>query len=65
MGKELPTCILKGKNHHVFFDNFFTSEKLLQDLLEDGILACGTAQKDRKGFPPTLKASIIGTGITV
>jgi hypothetical protein len=45
------TRLLKGKNHHVFFDNFFTSEKLLQDLLEDDILACGTARKDRKGFP--------------
>ena len=49
VAKDL-TRILKGKNHHVFFDNFFTSEKLLQDLLEDGILACGTARKDRKGF---------------
>ena len=47
---------LKGRNHHVFFDNFFTSEKLLEDLLSDGIYACGTARKDRKGFPPTLKA---------
>ena len=24
---------LHGKHHHAFFDNFFTSEKLLQDLL--------------------------------
>ena len=49
------TRLLKGKNHHVFFDNFFTSEKLLQDLLEDDIFACGTARKDRKGFPSALK----------
>ena len=49
------TRILKGKNHHVFFDNFFTSEQLLQDLLDDGILSCGTARKDRKGFPSILK----------
>ena len=49
------TRLLKGKNHHVFFDNFFTSEQLLQDLLDDGILACGTARKDRKGFPTALK----------
>ena len=46
---------LQGQHHHVFFDNFFTSEKLMQDLLADGIYACGTARKDRKGFPPTLK----------
>ena len=37
------TTKLKGKNHHVFFDNFFTNKGLLQDLLEDGIYACGTA----------------------
>lgn len=49
------TAELKGRNHHVF-DNFFTSEKLLEDLLSDGIYACGMARKDRKGFPPTLKA---------
>ena len=46
---------LKGKNHHVFFDNF-TSEELLQDLLKDDILACGTARKDRRGFPTALKS---------
>lgn len=40
--------LLKDKNHHVFFDNFFTSEQLLQDHLDDVILACGTARKDRK-----------------
>ena len=51
------TRLLKGKNHHVFFDNFFTSEQLLQDLLEDDILACGTARKDRKGFPAALKST--------
>ena len=49
------TQLLKGKNHHVFFDNFFTSEALLQDLLDDDIYACGTARKDRKGFPDKLK----------
>lgn len=49
------TRLLKGKNHHVFFDNFFTSEELLQDLLVDDIYACGTARKDLKGFPSELK----------
>ena len=49
------TRLLKGKNHHVFFDNFFTSEELLQDLVEDSIFACGSARNDRKGFPDELK----------
>lgn len=52
--KELTEHIQK-KNHHVFFDNFFTSEQLLQDLLEKDIYSCGTARKDRKGFPELLK----------
>ena len=58
--KEL-TCHLKGKNHHVFFDNFFTSEQLIQDLLKDGIYGCGTARKDRKGFPELLKSVQLDT----
>ena len=28
---------LKHKNHHVYFDNFFTSYQLLEDLREDGL----------------------------
>ena len=46
---------LKQKNHHVFFDNYFTSYKLMEDLEKEGILACGTARKDRKEFPSALK----------
>ena len=46
---------LKGKFHHVYFDNFFTSEQLMTELEEDGVYACGTARKDRKGFPDELK----------
>ena len=49
------TSDLKGKNHHVYFDNFFTSLDLVVDLEKDGIYSCGTARKDRKGFPPELK----------
>ena len=46
---------LKNKHHHVFFDNFFTSYQLLEDLEKDGIYGCGTARKDRKVFPTALK----------
>ena len=47
---------LKHKYHHVYFDNFFTSVQLLEQLEEDGIYSYGTAWKDRRGFPPALKA---------
>ena len=46
---------LKDKYHHVFFDNYFTSFRLLEDLEKDGIYGCGTARKDRKEFPAALK----------
>ena len=49
------TSELKGKYHHVFFDNFFTSAGLLVDLEENGIYGCGTTRKDQRGFPPALK----------
>lgn len=52
--KDLTTP-LKQKYHHVYFDNFFTSVKLLEDLEKDGLYACGTARSDRVGFPPQLK----------
>lgn len=46
---------LKGKNFHVYFDNFFNSFDLLNDLVLDNIYACGTARSNRKGFPDALK----------
>ena len=45
---------LKGKFHHVYFDNF-TIEQLMTELEEYGVYACGTARKDRRGFPDQLK----------
>ena len=44
------TSDLKGKYHHVYFDNYFTSLHLLEDLEEDNIYACGTARKKTQGF---------------
>ena len=49
------TIPLKDKYHHVYFDNYFTSVKLLEDLEKDGIYACGTARRDRKESPEALK----------
>ena len=52
------TTELKGRNHHVYFDNFFTSLDLT-DLEKYGIYACSTARKDRKGFPPELNKPVL------
>ena len=43
-----------GKNHHVFFDNYFSSVKLSEDLLKDAIYSCGTVRANRKGYPKEL-----------
>ena len=49
------TSDLKGKNHDIYFDNYFTSTNLIDQLEKDGIYSCGTARKDRRGFPEQLK----------
>ena len=49
---------LRGKFHHVYFDKFFTSKELMTKLEEDGIYTCGTARKDRRGFPDKLKVNL-------
>ena len=46
---------LKGQNCPVCFDNFFNTFELLNDLVSDNILACGTARSNRRGFPERLK----------
>lgn len=56
---------LSGGNYHIFFDNFFSTVKLFDDLLEDNIYACGTFRKDRKGIPQDIKAVKQGKHITV
>jgi hypothetical protein len=48
---------LHGYNHHIYFDNFFTSINLLEDLYANGLYACGTVRLNRKGFPKYLKKS--------
>ena len=58
LGAHVVQSLMKGlekKYHRVYFDNFFTSARLLEDLERSGVYACGTVRTNRKGFPPTLK----------
>ena len=52
--------LLIGRNYHLYFDNFFSSVTLFEDLVEDGIYACGTFRKDRKGLPVVVKNTKLG-----
>ena len=47
---------LKGKNYHIFSNNFFTSARLVEDLLSNKLYLCGTTHANRTDFPKDLKA---------
>lgn len=56
--KNLGSRIIKnlvhdliGKNYVVYFDNYFSSAKLMADLMELDIHACATTRKHRTDFP--------------
>ena len=43
------------KNYRVFCDNFFSSPALFEELLQNGLYACGTVRSDRREFPTDLR----------
>ena len=45
------------KNFHVYFDNFYTSYKLVNDLKNTSTFSCGTIQVDQGLFPIDFKNS--------
>lgn len=53
--KDLTRDLIGG-NHHVYFDNFFTSVDLLIYLKENQIFACGTVRKNRSRLPKSEKS---------
>lgn len=44
-----------GKRHHFFFDNYFSSVQLAEDLLRQQTYCCSTIRPNRKGWPLDLK----------
>ena len=42
-------------NHHIFFDNLYTSVPLSQYLLDNGIYSCGTLRANRKYMPSDVR----------
>ena len=42
---------IKGRYHHLYYDNYFSSISLLTKLLSQGTFACGTIRANRKNFP--------------
>ena len=46
---------LVNQGYHLYFDNFYSSPKLLKDLFGLGIPSCDTAAENRRGFPDSMK----------
>lgn len=58
LGYDVVTSMIRpymNKNHHVFFDNFFSSVKLLEHLASNDTYACATVRPNRKDLPPCAK----------
>ena len=55
------TCQLMGKYYHIYMDNYFTGIPLFEQLLEDGIYACGTIRGNRKFLPALLHPKLLKT----
>ena len=49
------TADLVGKNHKVYFDNYFSSVPLMEYLKTNKIFACATIRSNRKYLPNNMK----------
>ncbi|XP_022805006.1 piggyBac transposable element-derived protein 4-like [Stylophora pistillata] len=61
LGYDVVTKLIRpfmNRNHHVFFDNFFTSTKLLEHLEANDTYACGTVRSNRKDLPQCAKEKL-------
>ena len=53
---------LYGKGHHLYVDNWYTSERLFRHLEQNGTVACGTAMGYRLRVPNSLKTQALEKG---
>ena len=49
---------IKGRGHHVYMDNYYTSPQLFSDLHDNGFGACGTVRINHRGLPAALKENV-------
>ena len=56
------TQTLQGKLYQIYCDNFFSTCTLVDDLLQQGLYACGTTRTNRLGYPTTLKGINVERG---
>ena len=53
---------LYGKGCHLYVDNWYTSEKLLRHLEENGTAACGTEMGQTLTIPESMKEDSLSKG---
>ena len=51
-----------NKGHHLFYDNYFSSIELAQELLRNNTYCCGTARSNRRLYPSSLKWAVLERG---
>ena len=65
LGYDVTTQLVSpyyGKNHHIYFDRFFTSVHLSEELLRNDTYSCGTVMVNRKGLPSAAKTTKMSRG---
>lgn len=65
LGAKVVTSLvqgLEGKDHKVYFDNYFTNVHLMKDLKEKGVNACGTVKPRRKDLPTFMTSENMNRG---
>ena len=50
------------KGYHLYFDNFYTSFRLVSDLAKRNTFSCGTIRSDRGDFPQAFRKDVIEKG---
>ena len=51
---------LRGRGHHIYTDNFYSSPALFAELREEGFGACGTVRVNRRGLPAEIGQFVKG-----
>lgn len=55
-------CDLLDKGHRLYFDNYYSSPELLEELLYRTTSACGTVRSNRKGLPEAVTKAKLNKG---
>jgi hypothetical protein len=55
-------CNVLDKGHTIYFDNYYTSPELLEELLYRDTLCCGTVRSNRKGLPKSVTSAKLKKG---